>query len=180
MDKKINKGNKKVMKMIQKLGFRSPYQVVVENDFVAALNRNMLRLKHVTNLFKSQPKLFITRCTYRKYEKDKKRKNDFSKYLEILNCGHETTKEPLQCLKKIMKKSNRNHYILGSNCPEITAAIGTQKKIPVLKCRKGTLILTADIEDITIHESMNVEADEEELNRLESLFPDEAEEELAT
>lgn len=173
MNRKVHKRNKKVVKMLRRIGFREPYQVIVEDGFVASINKSMLGLKHMTDLFKSQPKLFVTKCIYKRYDRDRKRgRDDFSKYLKILDCGHTEEEEPLQCLKRMIKKTNKNHYILGSNNREISEYIGKGKKVPVLTCRRGILSLEGDVEGTVTWKSLVTEADEEELRRLEMMFPE--------
>ncbi|AFN82819.1 hypothetical protein EROM_040510 [Encephalitozoon romaleae SJ-2008] len=171
MNRKVYKKNKKVVKLLSKIGYRIPYQVIVECDFVAAMNRYHLGLRHINDLFKSQPKLFITKCVYKKLKEiGRDHKEGISRYLEILHCDHKEVKEPLSCLRRVMRKSNKNHYILASNCTEITDLIGTQRKIPVVSCRGGTLVISADLQEIPMYSGFKTEADEEELNRLEALF----------
>lgn len=170
MNRKIHKRNKKILKVLKKIGFRNPHKVVVDDVFVTAINKSMLGLQHINDLFKSQPKLLMTKCIYGKYGKERKTKNNLLKYVEILDCKHVETKTPLECLSGVMRKSNRNHYILGSNCPETTDTIGKHRGIPTLACRNGCLMLYADIESIPANTNFKTEADEEELNRLELLF----------
>ncbi|AFM98099.1 hypothetical protein EHEL_040480 [Encephalitozoon hellem ATCC 50504] len=175
MNRKVYKKNKKVVKLLAKIGYRVPYQVIVECDFVAEMNKSLLGLRHVNDLFRSQPKLFVTKCVYKKLKEiGRDHKKGIARYLEILHCDHKEVREPLSCLRRVMRKSNKNHYILASNCPEITDLIGTERKIPVVTCRRGTLVISADLQGIPMYSGFKTEADEEELNRLEALFSEEA------
>ncbi|CAD25245.1 hypothetical protein [Encephalitozoon cuniculi GB-M1] len=173
MNRKIYKRNKKVVKLLSKIGFRSPYQIVVEETFIDAMNRDMLGLRDINDLFKSQPKLFITKCVYKKFKEAKRNhRKGISKYLEILNCNHKDVRNPLSCLRRVLRKSNKNHYILASNCQEITDLINVEKKIPAITCRGGTLIINADLQKVPLYSGFKTEADEKELSRLEALFPE--------
>lgn len=177
MDGKTHKANKRILKTLQKAGFRSPYQIVVEDTFLTAVSKSMLRLGHLTNLFRGQPKLFITRCTYRSRGKEKREERGVSKYLEIMGCSHEDGTSSFDCLRKIMKTSNRNHYILASNSDEMME-MGREKKVPVLTCKRGSLALSADVEGMCTRNAWP-EAGEEELERLSQLFPEESPEQQA-
>ncbi|ADM11342.1 uncharacterized protein Eint_040520 [Encephalitozoon intestinalis ATCC 50506] len=175
MDAKINRNSKKIVKLLPKIGYRIPYQIIVECNFVSALNRYFLGLRHINDLFKSQPKLFITKCVYKKLKEiGKDHKRGISKYLEILHCNHKEVRDPLSCLRRVMRKSNKNHYILASNCPEITDLIGVERKIPAVTCKGGRLCISADLQKVPMYSEFRTEADENELNRLEALFSGES------
>lgn len=171
---RTHKQTKKIVKLLPKIGFREPYQVIVEDSFVAAMKKYMLGLRHVNDLLRSQPKLFVTKCVY-KAHRDVWRgyRHGISKYLEILNCCHQEPRSPLDCLRRVMRKSNKNHYILASNCSEITGLICLERRIPTITCQRGSLLMTADLQAVPMHKGLSTEAGQEELSRLEALFPSE-------
>jgi U3 small nucleolar RNA-associated protein 23 len=174
MHRKTHKNNKKIVKALKGAGYREPFRMVAEEQFITAMNKSMLRLKHITDIFKSQPRLGVTKCTYKAYQKLRKtQKSDFCRYLEVLDCGHEHTECSFDCIEELIRNaSKKKWYILASNSYQITEGIAKKKKLPVITCVKGSLEVKADFKIVPVDTGMNSGASTDEIARLGMVLHD--------
>jgi U3 small nucleolar RNA-associated protein 23 len=174
MNIKLHKQNKRVLKMLWRLDYRIPYQVVLDDEFLTRFNMSMLRLRHLIHLFRSEPKLFITRCIYRRYRDERREfKHDLSGYCEIIKCKHTEVEDPERCLRDTVKRDNRHHYILAYGRREVGEGFKDHTNVPMLTCIRGHLRLKIDESSAAQRYRLTTEAAEGELDRLEQLFNEE-------
>lgn len=175
MTVKTVKQFKKILKKLNKLGFKPPATVIAEPNFLVKCFKHKISIKVIIAHFeKIQPKLLITKCCYKKYQSLQiQTKKDISGYFKIKDCGHETVNEPYECLSSIIRRSNRKKYILASCCPRVNEIAKTSTEIPHLTLRGPNLALVADLKNLPPTGSHLARvASEEELERLEKLFGD--------
>jgi U3 small nucleolar RNA-associated protein 23 len=171
MSRKAVKQSKKTARTLQRLGYRTPYQIVVDDEFLMRFNTSMLRFKRLSDLFWGQPKLFITKCVYRKFKEAKRPfRSDLSGYCKILRCKYTEPETPECCIARMVKESNKNHYILACGRPEIRNRYKSCANVPVLTCQNGQLRLFADTSRTLPNHRLRMEAGEDELERLEKMF----------
>ena len=68
--------SKACLKTLGKNGFRSPYQLLSDNSFIKAVNKSRITPFAFTDLFKNEPKFFMTKCTYEIHKPNLKFSND--------------------------------------------------------------------------------------------------------
>ncbi|KAM0671954.1 hypothetical protein CWI42_041020 [Ordospora colligata] len=169
MHRKTHKSNKKIVKALKNAGYKEPFRLIVEEQFIAEINRSMLRLKHITDIFKSQPRLGVTKCAYKAYQKLRKTdRNDFCRYIEVMNCGHEQTESSFDCIQELIQNANKKKwYILASNSYQITEGIAKKKRLPIITCTKGGLEIKADFEIVPVDTGINSGVSADEIARLD-------------
>lgn len=181
MSKKIYKSNKKNIKLLNKCKFRIPYQLILDDTFIYNSNKFGKRYKHLTEIFKSEPKLFFTKCIYNKYkELNKSFDHDLSAHCEFLECKHKNKSDVLRCLKFIFRNYNKNHYIICTANKEIIDFFKKKRDVPILNFYNGQIKLY--LTDLVIPKMCNfvTEASERELNRLKRIFNNEENSDIET
>jgi U3 small nucleolar RNA-associated protein 23 len=170
-NKKLHKHNKKNIKLLKKDGFREPFQLLLDNSFIQKVNQYKKRYKHLTEFFKHEPKLFITKCAFTAYKAtDPTFKADISDNCQIINCKH-SNEEILKCFKKFFKKGNKHNYILCTSSKDVLKEFAD--KIPVLNFSKGLFKIHMETNHIERYKGLPKEATPEELERLKTIFEEE-------
>ncbi|EEQ82381.1 hypothetical protein NCER_100911 [Vairimorpha ceranae BRL01] len=168
---KIHKSNKKSIKLLNKLGFRSPYQIILDDKFINNCNKYSKRYKHLKEIFKSEPKLFFTKCILKKYKSyNSNYENDISDNCEMIKCPHKDKDDVLKCLAFVFRKFNKNHYIIGTSDKEIMDKYRKREDVPLLNFNKGQIRLFLNTEKLINKSNTTYEATPKELERLEKIF----------
>ncbi|WUR04092.1 ribosome biogenesis protein UTP23-like [Vairimorpha necatrix] len=171
MIKKIQKSNKKSLKLLNKVDFRLPYQVLIDDTFINNMNKYGKRYKHLKETFKSEPKLFFTKCILNKYKSlNKEYENDISDNCEMVKCPHTDKSDVLKCLSFVFRRFNKNHYIVGTSNKEIMDKYRDRSDVPLLNFNKGQIKLFINTEKIPEKSIYSTEATKKELERLEKIF----------
>ncbi|KAM0680278.1 hypothetical protein GINT2_000258 [Glugoides intestinalis] len=158
--------SKKWLKTLKGCGFREPYQIFFDASFMRLANKIRLPLAALNDLFKSEPKLFMTKCTYEAHKKDLIEK-DFSGFCEIVKCEHETIQ--YNCTYNFIKQDNPHHYILASNNIAHFKKLRDSKFIPVLKLYKSILKLECNKLDTNKVVYTGEPATKREIKRLQKM-----------
>lgn len=159
--------SKACLKTLGKNGFRSPYQLLSDNSFIKAVNKSRITPFAFTDLFKNEPKFFMTKCTYEIHKPNLVEK-DFSGSCEIIKCGHE--KADVNCVYNFIKENNPHHYILATNNLFYIHKYKESKAIPILKISRCNLKIECNKLDTEIKEHVSEPASRGELKRLKKMF----------
>lgn len=171
MSKKILKSNKKNIKLLNKCKFRIPYQLIVDDTFIYKMNKYGKRYKHLTETFRSEPKLFFTKCIFNKYKDlNKSFENDLSVHCEFIECKHKNKSDVAKCLKFILRHFNKNHYIICTANKEIIEIFKNKTDVPILNFYNGQIKLYLNNLVIPKESEHITEASERELTRLKRIF----------
>lgn len=196
MKRELIKESKKWIKVLRNNGFRDPFQLIVDNSFISIVNKLCIPISSFISLFKSEPKFFMTKCTYQIHKKalisktsnkeqkesesiDKspsnqeklavsRNKKDFSGACEIINCQHETPS--IECVYSYIKEDNPHHYILGTNNLFYLKKLRDSQKIPVLRVAKSLLKINCNSLSLEKKKVKDASADKGELKRLKKMF----------
>lgn len=141
MKQETVKKSKKWLKILKKAEFREPYQIILDNSFIKAINRQKLSQRNFNELFRSEPKFFITKCTYENH-KNHLVEHDFSGNCEIIKCNHE--KPSINCVYEFINEKNSHHYILATNNYYFIKKFKESKFIPTLKINKSQLEISCN------------------------------------
>jgi U3 small nucleolar RNA-associated protein 23 len=174
MNKKKIKTAKKLLKQLsRRQGFRSPYQIVVEEGFLKEFNSRKLGVKLFEVVLADKPKLLISECSYRKYkEMNLSFKNDLSRHLEIRRCRHPKGTGVMDCLRDLVKNNNKNHYFIACNDKEIIGEIGGMGNVPILRLKQSALVLEKmNLPSGESENTLEKGIEKDELDRLKGLFP---------
>jgi U3 small nucleolar RNA-associated protein 23 len=171
MIKKIQKSNKKSIKLLNKAEFRSPYQIIMDETFITNMNKYGKRYKHMTEIFKSEPKLFFTKCICNKYKNTNPNfENDISDNCEMIVCKHKNKSDVQKCLAFVFRRFNKNHYIVATSSKDIMDKYRDRADIPLLNFTKGQIRLFVNTENIKQNSEHITEASTKEIERLEQIF----------
>lgn len=119
MKREMHRKSKKWIKILKNNGFRVPYQILADNSFLKLVNKLKIEFSAFKNLFKSEPKFFLTSCAYESHKKSivSEEKNnlykDFSGQCQIIKCSHDINDGI--CTYSFIKDKNPHHYILATN-----------------------------------------------------------------
>lgn len=166
MKQETARKTKKWLKILKKNGFRAPFQIIVDNSFIKAANQQKITQSSFNEAFRSESKLYMTECTYKKHKAHLVEK-DFSGWCEILRCSHE--KAQTDCVDGFIKENNPHHYILATNNFRFISKMKESKHIPVLKIFRSQISLNCNKLDCTtsFHETY---ATKSELRHLKKMF----------
>ena len=92
---------KKCLNILKNNGFRAPFNILSDNFIIKAVNKLKIRPSMFHEIFKSEPKFFITKCSY-EIHKPILVEKDFSGSSEIIKCGHE--KPDSECTYTFIKR----------------------------------------------------------------------------
>ncbi|KCZ81383.1 hypothetical protein H312_01265 [Anncaliia algerae PRA339] len=160
---KKSKQLKKYFISLQKsFGFRSPYQLLVDSTFLSELNIYKHRLSNFISLFKSEPKIFISKCSYRIYSRNFKYKDDFRKHCEIRRCQHDKLSEE-DCISNLIKVNNKYHYLLCTQNNALIDKFIDNKRVPILKVNKSIISFVNSNKEYD-HKETNENIEENEIN----------------
>lgn len=161
------KKSKRWLKALKNNGFRSPYQVLVDDSFLRIANKHGIKFLTVKDVLKGEPKLFMTECTYKLY-KPQRSLNDFSGECEIIKCGHE--KHDVNCSYDFIKENNPHHYILATNNIHFINRLKCSRHIPVLRIFRNALMIECFQMDPNPRIHMDEPASRRELSSLKKML----------
>lgn len=159
--------SKESFKVLERNGFRAPYQLLTDNSFINAVNKSRLTPSMFTDLFKSEPKYFMTKCTY-EIHKPHLVERDFTGSCEIIKCGHE--KPDINCVYNFIKEGNSHHYILATNNLFFIKKYKEDNHIPILKIVKSVLQIDCNSLSREAKQFIAEPASKSELKKLKKLF----------
>lgn len=155
------------LKVLRTNGFRSPYQLLSDNSFIKAVNKSRISPAAFTDLFKNEPKFFMTKCTY-EIHKPNLIEKDFSGSGEIIKCGHE--KADVNCVYNFIKEGNPHHYILATNNLFFINKFKESKNLPLLKISRSSLQIECNKLETEAKAFVADAASKGELKRLKKIF----------
>ncbi|KAI5171182.1 U3 small nucleolar RNA-associated protein 23 [Nematocida sp. LUAm3] len=129
---------KQIRKLIQKLtknGFRQPFQILADSNFLSSFNSSQMSLKPLQQIFGPQIKLYITSCEYKRYKQEVEDKKLIGN-VDIKKCSHEE-QPTLLCLQDSIKKNNPNHYFAAIS-PKFRK-LKEEYNVPIVFMRSGVL-----------------------------------------
>lgn len=167
MKRETIRQTKKSLKVLKNNGFRPPFQIITDNSFIKAINKAKVSPAMFTDLFRNEPKFFMTKCTYDLHKANLVEK-DFSGYCEIIKCGHE--KADINCVYNFIKENNPHHYILATNNLAYILKLKESKHIPILKISKSVLKIECNQLNTENKQYVAEKASKGELKRLKKMF----------
>lgn len=145
-------------------GFREPYQVLVDADFVADTSRFAMDLvPALERTLRGKVKPMITQCCMRhlyarKSEPGMNKVIEFAKTIERRRCGHHPDEfaEPLhalECLPSVVdpkkKRENKHKYVVASQDGQVRRLMRQIPGVPLVYVSRSVMILEP-MTDLTI------------------------------
>nr|CAG8614122.1 4862_t:CDS:2 [Entrophospora candida] len=128
-------------------GFREPYQVLVDYDFInIALRYKMDICKQLNNVMMGNTKQMYTSCTLNELRKqggkDEFGTEDALIQLERRNCFHQ--RKPVssaECLASIIEKDNPHNYCVATQNDSLRELFRNVPGVPLLYIKRSVLII---------------------------------------
>ncbi|KAJ3067370.1 hypothetical protein HDU98_009395 [Podochytrium sp. JEL0797] len=140
------KKNKKVMGVYSQIfGFREPYQLLLDGNFIHVAN--LMKMDLWTNLAKvtqGEVRLFTTTCVLselRALGPDFATSVESAKAFERRRCNHDTPIAASECLKSIIGSDNRHKYGVASQDHNMRVQLRTVPGTPLLYLMNSVLLL---------------------------------------
>ncbi|EEB05252.1 rRNA processing protein [Schizosaccharomyces japonicus yFS275] len=129
-------------------GFREPYQVVVDADFLQDLNKSKMNvLAALTRTVQGKVKPMITQCCISQlYKQGNAAASDIrlAKTFERRRCNHlDDPKSPAECIQSIVNINgkNKHRYVVATQDPEVRAALRNIPGVPLIYMKRSVVIL---------------------------------------
>jgi len=167
MRQDIAKKSKKWLKVLKYNDFRVPYQILIDNSFINIANKHNIKFSTIKDLFKSEPKLLMTKCVY-ELNKSHTLPNDFSGQCEITQCTHD--KPDKNCTASFIKAGNPHHYIYATNNIFIIKSLKTSTDTPILRIFQNQLVIECNKMDQSPKTHNGNPASKKELKTLRKMF----------
>ncbi|CAH1757093.1 4820_t:CDS:2 [Entrophospora sp. SA101] len=143
-------------------GFREPYQVLVDYDFInIALRYKMDICKQLNNVMMGNTKQMYTSCTLNELRKqggkDEFGTEDALIQLERRNCFHQ--RKPVssaECLASIIEKDNPHNYCVATQNDSLRELFRNVPGVPLLYIKRSVLIIEP-ASRITLEKSKQIE-----------------------
>ncbi|KAF9583928.1 hypothetical protein BGW38_008087 [Lunasporangiospora selenospora] len=176
---KRSKDYKRYMNMYnQSFLFRTPYQVIVDADFIqAALDQRIDLRTQIPKVLCDASKQMVTPCTMANL---KSRGEDgsgaflASKRFEKRRCPHNSAAAPeSDCISKIIGDSNPHNYVIASQSKTLRKHLATVPGVPILYIHRANLILEppsdASLKKLKEIENSKMHVTDKELQRLKGV-----------
>ncbi|KAI8925903.1 Fcf1-domain-containing protein [Entophlyctis helioformis] len=146
MKVKRQKVNKKYMSVyIHSFGFRQPYQVLLDANFIEVARQTKKDLSDaLPKLLGGQVRLMTTYCCYaelRKLGPEFRAAADMAKSLEKRRCTHTPAVPAAQCIREIVGATNENHYAVATEDAALRGFLRSIPATPLMYINKSVLIL---------------------------------------
>ncbi|KAI3331967.1 Fcf1-domain-containing protein [Xylariaceae sp. AK1471] len=155
---KRSKQYKRLMSQYEmNFGFREPYQVLCDSQFLEAAIHSKMDISHVLKAtLHGSTKLLITQCSMRWLYARKNEPGigaviEFAKEMvERRRCGHHPSDYPeplkeIECLHSVVDPSskgvNKHRYVCALNDDEIRSSLRNVQVVPLLYIRRSVLIM---------------------------------------
>ncbi|XP_067677735.1 rRNA-processing protein UTP23 homolog [Haliotis asinina] len=126
-------------------GFESPYKILVDGTFCkAALSFKVNIAEQVPKYFDSEVKLLTSACVMAECELFGSVLYGPLKVLrqyEVAKCGHKNPVPASHCLKSLIRKRNKQKYMLATQDPDLTEVSRTKPGIPLLYIAHNTVTI---------------------------------------
>ncbi|KAJ3303299.1 Small subunit processome component [Kappamyces sp. JEL0829] len=128
-------------------GFRTPYQVILDGNFMQVARATGKNLEEALPDFLGGPcRLMTSYCVYAELKKlgpDFRPTAAMAKKLEKRRCTHNPAVTAAECLKEIMGTENTNRYCVATQDPELRHHLRGMAGVPLLHINKSVLLLEA-------------------------------------
>ncbi|CAA21426.1 rRNA processing protein Utp23 [Schizosaccharomyces pombe] len=149
MRQKRAKNYRKLMHTYQLLfGFREPYQVLVDADFLKDLSQQKIDIQAaLARTVQGAIKPMITQCCIRQlYSKSDELKQEIriAKSFERRRCGHiDEALSPSECIQSVVNINGRNkhRYVVATQDPELRQALRSVPGVPLIYMKRSVVIL---------------------------------------
>lgn len=160
---------RKLVKSLEKVGYRAPFNILVDCGFLIAYNKSQMGLGVLEKFLNGKVRLLTTHCEYKRYTSEIKEKKLIGN-VRLKKCAHKEEFRTKECLSDAVEENNPHHYFLGVS-PKYKQ-LKEELKVPILFMRSGVLCL--EIGDISAKEIENkteqIGLSEIEKKRLDELF----------
>ncbi|KAI5190842.1 U3 small nucleolar RNA-associated protein 23 [Nematocida minor] len=160
---------RKLVKSLEKVGYRAPFNILADHNFLSTYNNSQMSLDVLEKLLNGKIRICTTLCEYKRYTelvKDKK----LIGYVALKKCTHKDEFRTRECLTEMVGENNPHHYFLGISPKH--KQIKEELKIPIIFMRSGVLCL--EIGDISAKEiekkTESTGLSDKERKRLDELF----------
>lgn len=129
---------RKLVKSLEKVGYRAPFNILVDHDFLATYNKSRMDLGVLEKFLNGKVRLFTTHCEYKKYVevvKDKKLVGN----VRLKKCSHKEEFRTKECLREAIGEANPHHYFLAVSSKY--KDLKEELKVPILFMRLGVLCI---------------------------------------
>ncbi|KAH8551401.1 rRNA processing protein Utp23 [Umbelopsis sp. PMI_123] len=126
-------------------GFRTPYQILLDGNFVQESLSNKIYMKEVLpNTLMGPTKQLITSCAIAEL---RSKGEDFSgaviasKRFERRRCKHVEPVSSAQCIKEIIDKDNPHNYCIASQDAELRKYLRSIPGVPLIHINRSVVVL---------------------------------------
>ncbi|KAK4285053.1 hypothetical protein QN277_001799 [Acacia crassicarpa] len=127
-------------------GFRKPFKVLCDGNFIHHLLQNKITPadKSLANILNSDVLLFTTRCVV---EELKRLGRSFAESLEaarqlkIARCEHEKCEHAAKCIMEVIGENNSLHFFVGSQDTELRRQLQQVPGVPLVYGLRNALFL---------------------------------------
>ncbi|KAH9385918.1 U3 small nucleolar RNA-associated protein 23 [Nematocida major] len=160
---------RKLIKSLEKAGYRAPFNILADHEFLAAYNKSQMGVAVLEKFLHGKIRLFTTLCEYRRYTALVKDKALIGR-VALKKCAHKEEFRTQECLSDAVGDGNPAHYFLAVAGKH--RRLKEEKKVPVIFMRSGVLCLEIGETEAAAIEKKSESAglSEAEKQRLDELF----------
>ncbi|EPX73584.1 rRNA processing protein [Schizosaccharomyces octosporus yFS286] len=149
MRQKRAKTYRKLMHTYQLVfGFREPYQVLVDSDFISDLTKSKMDITAaIKRTVQGDIKPMITQCCIRQlYSRSQEAKQEIqiAKSFERRRCGHiDEAKSPLECMQSCINVNgkNKHRYVVATQNTELRDHLRSVPGVPLIYMKRSVVVL---------------------------------------
>ncbi|WBW75194.1 rRNA processing protein Utp23 [Schizosaccharomyces osmophilus] len=149
MRQKRAKTYRKLMHTYQlTFGFREPYQVLVDSDFISDLTKSKMDIKAaIKRTVQGDIKPMITQCCIRElYSRSQEAKQEIqiAKSFERRRCGHiDEAKSPLECMQSCIgvNGKNKHRYVVATQNTQLRDFLRSVPGVPLIYMKRSVVVL---------------------------------------
>ncbi|EPY51227.1 rRNA processing protein [Schizosaccharomyces cryophilus OY26] len=149
MRQKRAKTYRKLMHTYQLVfGFREPYQVLVDADFISDLTKSKMDIRAaISRTVQGDIKPMVTQCCIRQlYSRSQEAKQEIqiAKSFERRRCGHiDEAKSPLECMQSCIDVNGRNkhRYVVATQNTELRDLLRSVPGVPLIYMKRSVVVL---------------------------------------
>ncbi|EHY65515.1 hypothetical protein NERG_01122 [Nematocida ausubeli] len=156
---------KRLIKSLQLTGFRTPFNILADHEFLLSYNKAQLSLSYLEKILNGTIRLFITQCEYNRF-KLKCNEKKLIGHVALKKCNHVDFRQQ-ECLNEAILDKNPDHFFLASKCKRISE----EKKIPRIYMRAGVVCVEMNAEEVKkIKKAEPPGLTQQEKERLDKMF----------
>lgn len=129
---------RKLVGRLNKIGYRTPYNIIAEHEFLVAFSKSQMSPKVLEHMMGGPIRMWTTSCEYKKYKEIIKDTRLIGR-VGLKKCNHKEEPTTEECLGTHLVENNKHHYFVGVS-PKYRE-MKDRNGVPVLFLRAGVLFL---------------------------------------